>query len=52
VPFIIRWPGQVPAGRVDTESVVSFIDWLPTLSAIAGVKTLPEQLDGEDISAI
>ena len=52
VPFIIRWPGRVPAGRVDTASVVSFIDWLPTLSAIAGVKTLPEQLDGEDISAI
>ena len=52
VPFIIRWPGQVPAGRVDAESVVSFIDWLPTLSAIAGVETLPKNLDGEDISGV
>lgn len=52
VPFIIRWPGRVPAGRVDTKSIVSFIDWLPTISAIAGVKELPEGLEGEDISDI
>jgi len=52
VPFIIRWPRKIPAGQVDTESVGSFIDWLPTLSALAGVETLPEQLDGEDISDI
>ena len=50
VPFIIRWPGHVKAGRVDSENVCSFIDWLPTLSAIAGVKQLPNRLDGEDIS--
>jgi len=52
VPFIIRWPGHVPAGRVDTRSVCSFIDWMPTLCAIAGIEKLPEQLDGEDISDI
>lgn len=52
VPFIIRWPGQVKAGRVDTENVCSFIDWLPTLCAIAGVEELPKQMDGEDISDI
>lgn len=52
VPFIIRWPGHVKAGRVDSESVTSFIDWMPTLSAIAGVEALPEKLDGEDISGI
>ena len=52
VPFIIRWPGHVPAGRVDSESVTSFIDWMPTLAAIAGIEKLPEQLDGEDISDI
>ncbi|MBA63071.1 MAG: Cerebroside-sulfatase [Planctomycetaceae bacterium] len=51
VPFIIRWPGHVPAGRVDTDNVGSFIDWLPTLCSIAGVKALPKNLDGEDISA-
>lgn len=52
VPFIVRWPGKVPAGRVDSTSVCSFIDWLPTLASIAGVENLPEQLDGEDISDI
>ena len=52
VPFIVRWPGKVKAGRVDTTSVCSFIDWLPTLSAIAGIDKLPQQLDGEDISDV
>lgn len=52
VPFIIRWPGKVKAGRVDAENVCSFIDWLPTLCAIAGVDEAPEHLDGEDISDI
>ncbi|MEW4486496.1 sulfatase-like hydrolase/transferase [Thalassoglobus sp. JC818] len=52
VPFIIRWPGKVKAGRVDTSSVCSFIDWMPTLCSIAGINELPEQLDGEDISEV
>jgi N-acetylgalactosamine-6-sulfatase len=52
VPFIIRWPGHIKAGRVDDESVTSFIDWLPTLCAIAGIDQLPEGLDGEDVSDI
>jgi len=52
VPFIIRWPGHVKAGRVDDQSVTSFMDWLPTLCAIAGIKQLPEGLDGEDVSDI
>ena len=52
VPLIIRWPGHVKAGRVDTENVTSFIDWMPTLCAIVGIKELPERLDGEDVSDI
>ena len=52
VPFIIRWPGKVPAGKHDQESVVSFMDWLPTLCSIVGIKDLPKNLDGEDISDI
>ena len=52
VPFIIRWPGHVKAGRVDTENVCSFIDWMPTLCEIAGIAELPDQLDGEDVSDI
>lgn len=52
VPFIVRWPGHVKAGRVDQQSVCSFIDWMPTLATIAGVKDLPKEIDGEDVSNI
>ncbi|TWT68668.1 Arylsulfatase [Crateriforma conspicua] len=52
VPFVIRWPGKVQAGRVDSANIASFVDWLPTLCSIAGIKELPSQLDGEDISDI
>ena len=52
VPFIIRWPGHVPAGRVNETSVISFIDWLPTICQITGAKNSAPNLDGEDISDI
>ncbi|MEM6911195.1 MAG: sulfatase-like hydrolase/transferase [Verrucomicrobiota bacterium] len=49
-PFIVRWPGRVPAGRVDTTSVISGLDWLPTLASIVGIREVPTHLDGEDVS--
>ncbi|MDC0325594.1 sulfatase-like hydrolase/transferase, partial [bacterium] len=52
VPFIIRWPGHVQPGRVNDSNVISFIDWMPTLAKIAGIKTLPVKYDGEDVSDI
>lgn len=56
VPLLIRWPGHVPAGRVDEKSAISAIDWLPTLCSIAGVKLSNAKVsaadfDGEDVSA-
>lgn len=50
VPFIIRWPDKVKAGRVDTTNVCSFVDWLPTLCALAGIEEPPSDLDGENIT--
>ena len=50
VPLIVRWPGHTPAGRVDGKSVMSGIDWLPTLAKIAGVEPGATDLDGEDVS--
>ena len=48
-PWIIRWPGHVAAGRVDTESVVTAVDFLPTVCGLAGVAIPSElKLDGED----
>jgi len=48
-PWIVRWPGHVAAGRVDTESVVTAVDWLPTICGLAGVP-VPSELkpDGEN----
>lgn len=35
VPAIIRWPGKVPAGKIEN-GMISGLDWFPTLVAIAG----------------
>ena len=52
MPFIIRWPGHLPAGRVDDQTVLAATDLFSSLSAIAGVP-LPAGIafDGEDLSA-
>ena len=51
IPFIVRWPGHVPVGRVDENSVSSAADWLPTLCALTGTKINAADFDGEDASA-
>jgi len=38
VPFIVRWPGKVAAGKVDEVSMISAVDLLPTFCQIAGAK--------------
>lgn len=43
VPAIIRWPGKVPAGRVDN-SLMSGLDWFPTLLAAAGNPNITDEL--------
>ncbi|MCK6487119.1 MAG: sulfatase-like hydrolase/transferase [Planctomycetes bacterium] len=51
VPWIVCWPGHVPAGRCDDRSVLSGADWLPTICTLAGVRVEPAGIDGEDASA-
>ena len=36
-PGMIRWPGQIPAGRVSNQ-IVSMVDIFPTLAKFAGAK--------------
>lgn len=36
-PFLVRWPGVVPAGRVDRETALAGVDVFPTLVAAARV---------------
>jgi arylsulfatase A-like enzyme len=50
LPFIARWPGKIPAGRVDDTTVLSALDMMPTLCALAGAKSGAAP-DGEDFSA-
>jgi uncharacterized sulfatase len=47
VPLIVRWPGEIKPGSV-REDLVSFIDFAPTVLAVAGVegKTHPYPLQG------
>jgi arylsulfatase A-like enzyme len=49
VPFLVRWPGHIPAGKV-SDTRVSEVDILPSVLAAAGV-TAPSKLplDGENI---
>jgi arylsulfatase len=49
-PFIIRWPGKVPAGKVSNE-IVHEVDTFTTFAAIAGVAIPRDRpIDGADQS--
>ncbi len=53
VPFIVRWPGHIPAGQVNNTSVMCTVDLFPSLCAITGT-ALPKatyKLDGENMSS-
>lgn len=52
VPFIVRWPGKVPAGKTCDE-LITAMDMMPTLARLAG-KTEPQDrvIDGKDISPL
>ncbi len=43
VPAMVRYPGKIKAGTVSNE-IVSHLDWLPTLLAIAGEPDVKEKL--------
>lgn len=49
VPFIIRWPGQIPEGSVSNE-LTTTMDLFPTIARIVGAE-LPDDriIDGHDI---
>ncbi|MDF7808780.1 sulfatase-like hydrolase/transferase [Pontiellaceae bacterium B12219] len=51
VPFIVRWPGKVPAGKVDEVSLISAVDLLPTFCDVAGVE-MPEGYEPDGISVV
>ncbi len=47
-PCIVRWPGHVPAGRVN-DAIFSTLDFLPTFGKLAGYKPPKDRIiDGVD----
>ena len=51
VPFIVRWPGKVAAGKVDERSLISAVDLLPTFCEVAGVD-LPSSYQPDGVSQL
>ena len=43
VPFMVRWPGHIPAGTVSND-LMSHLDWMPTLLAAAGAPDTKDKL--------
>ena len=42
-PALIRWPGHVPAGKVEN-GIISGLDWFPTFVAAAGDPNIADEL--------
>ncbi len=52
VPFIVSWPGKIPAGKVNNESVMSVVDIVPTVAGLTKIKVpAGYKSDGADESA-
>jgi arylsulfatase A len=47
-PFIARWPGHIPKGRV-SDQLCSLLDVFPTVAGLCGGKLPSKPLDGLDI---
>jgi arylsulfatase A-like enzyme len=41
IPFILRWPNHIPAGKVNRTHLISQLDVLPTFCEAAGIPALP-----------
>ncbi|MBN1672872.1 MAG: sulfatase-like hydrolase/transferase [Kiritimatiellae bacterium] len=51
-PLVVRWPGKVQAGRTDGQSVLTAVDFLPTVCGLAGIPLPYLKPDGEDVTDI
>jgi arylsulfatase len=48
VPCIMRWPGKIPAGKIQDEPAMT-IDVLPTVAKLLGAALPQHTIDGKDI---
>ena len=49
-PLIVRWTGKIPANRVDEKSFVTALDFFPSFTSSAGIKSPHAEFDGVDAS--
>lgn len=47
-PCLMRWPGEIPAGRVCSD-LLSTLDFLPTFAGLAGGRLSDKKIDGQDL---
>lgn len=50
-PCVMRWPGQMPAGRVCTEAMMT-IDFWPTFATWVGADLPDKPIDGKDVTPV
>lgn len=49
IPFIVRWPDEIPAGAT-TDTLLGITDVAPTLLGLSGVD-IPDSMDGRDLAS-
>ena len=53
VPFIVKWKNKVKENKVDSTSILSTVDLLPTFASLAKIEVPKEyRIDGENIVSI
>ncbi len=48
IPFLMRWPGKIPAGTV-SDACISTVDFMPTLLGLMKLP-IPNRVEGENLS--
>jgi arylsulfatase A-like enzyme/lysophospholipase L1-like esterase len=52
IPFIVRWPGKVPVDAVNGTSILSSLDFLPTLCNLTGTPYDEDQFEGLNVADV
>ena len=52
IPFIVRWPGKVPVDTVNETSILSGLDFLPTLCHLTGTPYDKDQFEGLNVADV
>jgi len=50
IPFIIRWRGRIPEGKV-TDELIGIVDMMPSLLSLVGAR-IPDCVEGTDLSKV